>query len=499
MKKLLLMGAAILAATCGFCAPLVRAGDTVVLIGDSITYHGYVWKGDGYYHLMKAAVPQATWIPLGFSGQQVRTWAPEIERGSVNNPKLWTPYRDPGWSVKAVLDGKVDVLVIFLGMNDILRPTVSEKDADLDKWIDLYRKFVQTLDTRCKPRQFVFATITPLTADPLSPKNIVRKEMGRRLRALAREFPKAVVADFGEAVAEGIEETQEIDASYKLVPDFVHPDKLGHLYMAKALSDALELDDAEDHFEDEIEARLEKMEAARRGRINLRVNAVRTTAVTDKTYTYKLDFSVCDVDDDEIKVRPILPTGWTADKSVVTDDEGAFVIRGLPTARTTRLGVEVILPGGTRKEFIDLPAPWRVKDESGKWLFYTASNWYTGGAQDGSIDPFQLWFGNPWVNNTITASRRVWSEKARDVKAILSHQTFSATLTLQVAFDGQEVWKTNLNRSGKNREEKTLHLKEGWNAIDITATTTTWQRQFAFTLEPLEGDTLNALKFSIEQ
>lgn len=92
----------------------------------------------------------------------------------------------------------------------------------------------------------------------------------------------------------------------------------------------------------------------------------------------------------------------------------------------------------------------------------------------------------------------MWSEKARDVNVILSHQTFSATLDLTVKLNGQEVWKDNLNRNGKNRVEKTLHLNEGWNDVEITCVNHNWQRQFAFDLEPLEGDSLENLKYDIK-
>ncbi len=219
--------------------------------------------------------------------------------------------------------------------------------------------------------------------------------------------------------------------------------------------------------------------------------------MTDKDYVYNLDFAVCEADDDKIQVHPILPAGWTADKSVVKDDDGTFCIRGRPTALSTSVGVEVTLPGGTRREMINLPAPWKVKGESGTWLFYSASEWYTGGSRSGSIDPYQLYFG--WQKNTITASRRVWSAKARDVKAVLSHQTFSATLDLTVALDGQEVWKQDLNRNGKNRAEKVLHLKQGWNLVEVTASHVSWQRQFAFEFEPaVAGDNLADLKYSID-
>ena len=63
---------------------------------------------------------------------------------------------------------------------------------------------------------------------------------------------------------------------------------------------------------------------------------------------------------------------------------------------------------------------------------------------------------------------------------------------------GAEVWNDDLNRNGKNRIEKTLHLKQGWNAIEITCVHHSWQRQFAFDFEPLDGDDLSDLRYDLK-
>ena len=83
------------------------------------------------------------------------------------------------------------------------------------------------------------------------------------------------------------------------------------------------------------------------------------------------------------------------------------------------------------------------------------------------------------------------------MKAVLSRQGFSETLDLTVSLDGAEVWKDTLNRRERNRVEKTLHLKEGWNALEIVSVHHDWQRQFSFDLEPLAGDDLSRLKYDL--
>ncbi len=492
-------------AVCAACAhgiefwsddDLLSDGDTVVLIGDSITEQGFrnSW---GYYHHLTNVLPQVNFIPLGYSGHQVKSWS-DMERDSVANTNRWTWYRNPGWNLKTVFDGKVDVIVIFLGMNDILQPSIRDAESDIDRWFADYETFVKNLDARCRPRLFVFATITPLTADPLSPKNVVREKLNDRLRNFAREFPKAVVAEYGAAIEEETEACARVNASYKLVPDFVHPDDAGHVHLAYELCRTLRMECAQSALLKRREFSTVRLLDSQR-ELNVRVDADRLNRVTDDTFVYELSFFVFYPwrDWDPWKVRAVVPDGWTADAPAKRAKTGRFRIRGRPTALTTPVGIELVGPSNhVYRQTVDLPAPWKVRDETGEWKFYSASERYTGGMKPGSIEPFQLYFG--WKTNAVTAARRVWSEKARDVKAVFSHQTFSTTLDLALKLNGAEVWKVDLNRRGKNRAEKAVHLNEGWNTVEITCVNRGWQRQFAFDFEPLDGDDLSALKYDIK-
>lgn len=396
----------------------LKDGDNIVLIGDSITEQGFrnSW---GYYHVLtnaadevaKAKGPKVNFIPLGYSGYQVKSWS-DMERKSVTND-VWTWYRNPGWNLKEVFDGKVDVIVIFLGMNDILQPSMRDTDEDRAKWLSDYKTFVNNLRERCHPRQFVFATITPLTTDMRSPKNVVRRQLNALVSKLA-ESEGACVVDFGAAIEDGVIELRRADPDYRLIPDFVHPNPIGHALMAREFLRRLMADHG-------------------------------SQTVAD---IYRAGLSKC-------------------------------VERGKAQRKTTTV-----------------PAPWKLSEDGGEWKVYTATEDYTGGAKPGSIDPFQCFFG--WQSNTLRAARRVWSEKERDVKAVLSHQGFSETLDLTVAFDGKTVWTDKLDRNGRNRIEKTLHLKKGWNALEITCVHHDWQRQFSFDFEPLAGDDLSNLKYDLK-
>jgi hypothetical protein len=54
-----------------------------------------------------------------------------------------------------------------------------------------------------------------------------------------------------------------------------------------------------------------------------------------------------------------------------------------------------------------------------------------------------------------------------------------------------------LNRSGKNKVLGQALLKQGWNRLLVRNDHLHWQRQFACALLPVEGDTLEALRYSI--
>jgi lysophospholipase L1-like esterase len=63
-----------------------------------------------------------------------------------------------------------DVVLILLGMNDILRPTMRDDEAVLQTWKAKYRELVQAIRERVTPREIVLCEITPLTEDPFRPR-----------------------------------------------------------------------------------------------------------------------------------------------------------------------------------------------------------------------------------------------------------------------------------------------------------------------------------------
>ena len=487
----------------GFADAWVRPGETVVLVGDAITEQAY--RNDwGFYHALTNAVPGINFVPLGYSGFRVKDWR-DLERASVTNAAVWTSYRDPGWNLKTVFDGKVDAVVVLLGISDLMEPSIRDDAADIAVWLADYASLARNLRARMHPRALVFATIAPPAADPAAPQNRVCARLNNRLRMLAA-LTGARIADCGPVIETARLALGSVAPDYRFSPDFDHPDALGHLLIAEELCRVLGLDAAATAIAEQREAReAEIVETS--APLTADIALDRSCRPSDAEFVYNLSFNV--PSDTRIlpEVRVALPPGWTVDEKLLIGEMGTFRLRGAPSGLATRVVVEAAVPlwdessdgptgSETLRTAVDIPAPWRLREGAGEWKVYVARRGYTGGAAPGSIDPAQLYFGGK--TNTLTACRRVWSEKARDVRAVLARPTSSATLDLALAVNGASVWKECLGRSGRNRAERNIRLAAGWNTLEIVCTNRGGLRPFAFDLLPLDGDDLEKLRYDIK-
>ncbi|RYD60491.1 MAG: hypothetical protein EOP84_36925, partial [Verrucomicrobiaceae bacterium] len=137
---------------------LIREGDRIVVVGDSIT--GQSAGQSGYVTLMKEGLAAAhvetktTVTPLGGSGQTVGSWR-SVEKQSREKEVILDV---KGIDVKATLDGGAEVLIVMLGMNNVLRPDVENTSESIDKWAADYRELVGSLQARTKARVVAVAT-----------------------------------------------------------------------------------------------------------------------------------------------------------------------------------------------------------------------------------------------------------------------------------------------------------------------------------------------------
>ncbi len=505
-------------------APLPQDG-TLVVAGDSITFHA-VSLPCGFHHQLTNAFAKVCpekrlkVASLGFSGYQVGTWL-GVE-SKTRDGKPYMTHVKPGWNVTEVLSNKVDVVAIFLGMNDILQPSVRDDDAALDKWAADLKSLAVALRARTHASGMILCTTTPLTADPGSPKNLVRERMSERLRKVAAEEGYAV-AEFGDAVQGAIEDCRRASTSFQPVPDFVHPRKLGHLAMARELCRALGEAKCAEFIAADYAAELKNQNAQEKSPIAWRLRPL-TKALSSDVCRYRIDWFWHDTPDlqapgEGVAMQISLPEGWSVVDKKDRGREGFFVVRGRPERITNEVKLAADLPKGAFFETVSVHAPWLVSRPwdfpqawhgqnwqsnavptkaaedalAGPWSLVTPTYDYTGFNAPGSLDPWQAFFGGNL--DSFWAVRRVVSEKARRVKAVFSHQTFSATLGLVVFVNGRQVFKESMNRRGKNKVETELNLVEGANEIRIRVDHANWQRQFSMDLKPLPGDSLDGLRY----
>ena len=502
-------------------------GGTLVVVGDSITVNAVSFSY-GFHHQLtnvfaKVCPDKSLKVAsLGFCGYQVGTWL-GVER-QTRGGKPYMTHARPGWNVTEVLSNKVDVIAIFLGMNDILQPSVRDDDAALDKWKEDMRSLVKSLRDRTHAKGMILCTITPLTADRESPKNLVRERMSSRLRKLAAE-ENCAVAEFGDAVMGVIDDCRRDSSSFQPVPDFVHPRELGHIAMARELCHALGEGKCAELLSAHYAERLTVQHSREKANIAWRLRPL-TKTLSSEMCRYRIDWFWHDTPEksapaDGVEIKASLPTGWTMAEMQAKGRAGHFVVCGKPEMLVNEVELSAEFPGGGAVEIVPISTPWLVSrpwdfDDvwqgqnwktnavlprvaldalAGPWSLVTPTYDYTGFIASGSLDPWQVFFGGGI--DSFWAVRRVVSWKDRKVRAVFSHQTFSATLGFAAFVNGYQVFADSLNRSGKKRVETMFDLKKGVNELRIRVDHADWQRQFSVDLLPCDGDDLADLRYTL--
>ena len=461
--------------------PALRPGDRVALVGDSITEIAVRMK-QGFYHRLTNACAKAGrdlgFIPLGRSGFQVGTWL-----GLEREKKTFE---------------HADAVVVFLGMNDILLPTVSEDDASLDKWAADLRTLATELKAKFGARTVVLGTVTPLTADPLSPKNAVRERMNARVRRLAAAEGWRV-AEYGRVIADLQDATRRIDADYRVVPDFVHPNALGHAALAAELCRALGENALAGSFEAEVRDRVAQLRKAAKSPFTIRALPVKRHSPADAgTLGYDVEWTWNGEGEAEVEFGHSSMGKWGVSPRKAVGRTGVQRI-GIAAQKLEEEIPFTLTAGGSRRKLtVRLPMPWRVwREEPGATnaALVTGTTDYTGGVSPTSIDPYQYEFGGR--ANVLRAARWVSSAKRRTVRLRMSHQTFSATLDVKAYLNGRLVLDDRMDRRGRNEVFTNAVLEAGVNRLELRVANRDWQRQFACEILPDDPkDNLGDLTYS---
>lgn len=501
----------------------------VALIGDSITAMGSSMNPGGYCLRLERAVAkdasagELKFVHMGFGGYMLKTWM-DLERKA---------HRGADGNVAAEFDRGFETIVIFLGMNDILRPTVTADTSSWDNWAADMKEFTASLRRRTGAKNFVYATITPLTDDPKSPKNVVREELNRRLRALAAE-EGAAVASTGERAMKIIEESRKLNAEASFIPDLVHPNQIVHAALAAEIAKALGLEDAAARLDRDYESEFSAWAEKNAKKASWRLRSRPVEGRVRGTLVY------------EIEVYPNAATNFTVKtpKGIkvldrTPEDVASGIVRVSGAFQDRVNPIEIVFDfadSAPHVERICLPAAWRVSSSfdapdlwrgqaylikedphlsadlplsSGRWLTspfyvgYTLIRWnicsgtfdYSGKMNPGSVDPYQVVFGSQY--DSLYAVRWVKSPEEREVLVRLGHDTFSATLAVNFWLNGEFFGTHLMDRNGGNRREFASCLRKGWNLIVARVDHANWQRQFSIELKAPDGSEMDDLKYSV--
>ncbi|MWC29520.1 SGNH/GDSL hydrolase family protein [Paenibacillus sp. MMS18-CY102] len=213
---------------------LFEAKDKIVLIGDSITDCGRARPigeagngdaGNGYVELADAFLQSAY---------------PELQLRLVNVGTSGNTVRDlkHRWETD-VIEQHPDWLTIMIGTNDVWRQFDRPAIPEWHVYIDEYERTLEELVERTKPHVKGIVLMTPFFVEACREDRMrtVMDQYGAVVRSVAERQGTLFVDT--QAAFDGVLEKVY---SAQLTWDRVHPNKAGHLVLARALLDAVGYD-----------------------------------------------------------------------------------------------------------------------------------------------------------------------------------------------------------------------------------------------------------------
>lgn len=207
----------------------LQANQTLAFIGDSITDCGRarpVGKkaglGEGYVAFVDALLHTC------YPERGIRVLNTGISGNRITD-------LEARWQ-SDVMDLQPDWLSIMIGINDVWRQFDSAQEPD-QVLIDQYERVYRALLTRTRPGLKGLVLMTPFFIEP-NPSDPMRAAMdsyGKVVKILAAEFD-AVLVDVQAAFDEYLTHRP----SQSLCGDRVHPNKTGHMIIARAFLNAVE-------------------------------------------------------------------------------------------------------------------------------------------------------------------------------------------------------------------------------------------------------------------
>ena len=212
----------------------LNKGETIVFIGDSITDCSrgrqediYAWAPQ--HHGTSYVADVEAELLISYTDLKIKI----LNRGTADNT-----IRDlKGRWQKDVLDWKPDWVFVFIGINDVWKqfqyPNVADRWIQPEEYEQTYRELIE--QTKSAVRKMVLVTPYYLELNRAEPMRIRIEEYADIVRRLAREYDLEIV-DLQPAWDELLTRMYSQQIAY----DRVHPNHVGHVYIAKQIMKLLE-------------------------------------------------------------------------------------------------------------------------------------------------------------------------------------------------------------------------------------------------------------------
>jgi lysophospholipase L1-like esterase len=512
-------------------APIVKNSDRIVFIGDSITGQGAKGGPGGWPALIAEGLRlvrpdvQATWIALGGSGSTIGAWLNFEKKSRTESVVLDVKDVEVG----KTLDAGTEVLVVMLGMNDILAPSLKNDPADFDAWAVRYGELIEALRARSHPRVVALATITPCTEEPASPKNQAMAELNAEIAKLAQE-KKLLVLPTGEASYEIQVLGRAYQPYFHVTRDFVHPNPAGHLAIAvgmlRGLGEARAAEKLLKNYAKLYQPAADKFPALS---YTLQKLAGSPDDATQR-FRVKYQWTPAAAATPPL-VKAVGPEGWTVNPASLTAAQGQFECTGPLDRAENKIILTATAGTESREQVIAIPAGWRIAVGGGKlsgwtrnaiydptqdhqaldeklaqgdgfsapvpftvgapapWLLAVANSDYTGLNRPGSIDMAALAFFH--YSDQAYGARWIFSPRERPVNLNLGTQGFAVNASLGVWLNGKPVYAGKIGKA-----IAAAAFQKGWNLLVFRSSFVQWQWQLSIDVAGEAGDDLADLRYA---
>lgn len=225
MVKSLIFGASLLLSVSVCAEVVVKNGDKIGFLGDSITHYGNYHPG-GYVNLVISGLEangiKAEKIPAGISGHKSNQMLERVE--------------------KDVLSKNPAFMLLSCGVNDVWH---GRRGVELPE----YKKNITAIIDKAQSAgvKVCIMTATMITEDPKHSYNIKLASYNEFLRELAKE-KGCMLADLNEIMQKGVVEFAAKNPGFKgnyYTNDGVHMNALGDAMMAESILRTFGMDDAQ--------------------------------------------------------------------------------------------------------------------------------------------------------------------------------------------------------------------------------------------------------------